>query len=110
MQEAAQYPAHELEAGQAWILRCMRVEYAKFLMNYLGAWNSCSAALVGVMCMSGAPLLVRKQTKNRTKIESSERESERQKQSVCVCVCVCVKSLGFTASEASCLNKVQCLQ
>lgn len=39
------------------------------------------------MCMSGAPFLVRKQTKNRTKIESSERESERQKQSVCVCVC-----------------------
>jgi hypothetical protein len=64
----------------------MCVEYAKFLMNYLGAWNSCSAALVGVMCMSGAPLLVRKQTKNRTKIERSERESEGQKQSVCVCV------------------------
>jgi hypothetical protein len=92
MQEAAQYPALDLEAGQAWILRCMCVEFANFLMNYLGAWNSCSAALVGVMCMSGAPFLVRKQTKNRTKLESSERESERQKQIVffCVCVCVCV--------------------
>jgi hypothetical protein len=36
MQEAAQYPALELEAGQAWILRCMCVEYAKFLMKLLG--------------------------------------------------------------------------
>jgi hypothetical protein len=103
MQEAAQYLALELEAGQAWILRCMCVEYAKFLYELLGCLEflqCCTGrCYVHVWSTFACKKTDQKQNKDR-ELREGIRETETE------FVCVCVKSLGFTASEASCQNKV----